>query len=175
MKKCNNVINEGIFCDNHKNMNKYYNINENCKICNEIVDKTKEIPLLCGHIFYKTCLEKYDKLTCPSWRQIISADYINYIKNDTVIIVINEEINTNISDTNINHDINTISNTNYDTLTGDNCEDLERFDDAYCFCCLVYILKWLNRHPKIGLCVLVFAMIILIIIGVSFKVWMYQL
>ena len=63
----------------------------------EIVNKTKEIPLNCGHLFHKECLLKTENTICPLCKSSftdIELNYIKYkkeIKSRQTILIVNQE------------------------------------------------------------------------------------
>jgi hypothetical protein len=86
-----------IYCNEHKFKNNMCKDIVECCICFEIVNKTKEIPLNCGHLFHKECLLKTEKTICPICKSSfteIELNYIKYkkeIKSRQTIVTVNQE------------------------------------------------------------------------------------
>ena len=86
-----------IYCNEHKFKNNICKDIVECCICLEIVNKTKEIPLNCGHLFHKECLLKTENTICPLCKSSftdIELNYIKYkkeIKSRQTILIVNQE------------------------------------------------------------------------------------
>jgi|LakMenEpi03Aug12_release.lakeMendotaPanAssembly.Ray.scaffolds.fasta_scaffold210157_1 hypothetical protein len=98
LEKCKNINGNELYCNQHEYMN---NISKNvieCCICFEYVDKQLEIPLNCGHLFHKNCLQLNNKLLCPLCRKHLTEIEIEYIKyNEKTIIQSVQNDTTNIN------------------------------------------------------------------------------
>lgn len=68
--KCTNKTQEK-YCKQHKNHTIH---KEDCAICFEEVDESKEVPLHCGHWFHKQCLNQSHKNICPLCREQMKSD-----------------------------------------------------------------------------------------------------
>jgi Ring finger domain len=72
--KCTNKSSRGgKYCSGHKHAYRL-ELAEDCIICLEANDQTKNIPLQCGHLFHYECLRRWNKDTCPTCRAKMSEE-----------------------------------------------------------------------------------------------------
>ena len=78
--KCTNKSTEssrdGKYCSGHKHAYRL-ELSEECIICLEPNDQTRNIPLQCGHLFHCECLRRWNKNTCPTCRTEMSGDELS--------------------------------------------------------------------------------------------------
>jgi len=84
---CESNINENEnFCDKHIFINRFFNEIKECCICYEIIDKTIEIPVECGHIFHKNCLTELKNKNCPLCKkEFTNIEKLFFQKSDTIL------------------------------------------------------------------------------------------
>lgn len=88
IKKCKNkCFNE--YCDTHKHKYRLEKPDE-CPICMDTILDTNEIPLECGHWTHKECLKHTNISKCPTCRQEMKKEEIEYIFGRIVNNDINE-------------------------------------------------------------------------------------